>query len=286
MIRPQPLVPRVIQRVVALIYQEEGGRRVPVGPGFFLSYRNPVNPETGPNYNFLITARHLIFDKEGNPQRSWVRVNRKDQGTELILIGEDRVFVPTDKTVDLAALPGVYPEALIDPLYLQADEFVATRNDLQPPGFGVGAEALYLGLFNPYMGETRNQPITRFGRIALIPDEPVFWEDSNVRVILAEIASFPGSSGSPVFIFLGHRDERGLPVPRLLGVLKGSFTQKLPGEFVEADAKFLVNSVVGVAAIVPAFLLDDFIRQQVIPEVQREEAEGSEGSANDGPDNK
>lgn len=160
----------------------------------------------------------------------------------------------------------------IDPLYLQADEFVATRNDLQPPGFGVSAEVLYLGLFNPHVGETRNQPITRFGRVALIPDEPVFWENSYVHVILAEMSAFGGTSGSPVFIHLGHTDQRGLPVPRLLGILKGSFTQKLPAELVDIDAKLLVTNVVGISAIVPAFLLDDFIRQQVIAEVERDGA--------------
>jgi hypothetical protein len=90
--------------------------------------------------------------------------------------------------------------------------------------FGAEAEVLYFGLFSSHVGEARNQPITRFGRIALVPDEPVFWEDSNVRVILAEIASFPGPSGSPVFIFAGHTDDRRRPAPRLLGVLKGSFT--------------------------------------------------------------
>jgi hypothetical protein len=269
----QPLVPRVIQNTVALIYHELDGQPTPAGTGFFISYRSPVNPEAGPNYHFLITARHLIFDKNGTRQRAWARVNRKDKGTELVPVGNDRIYVPADPTIDLVVLPGVYVEAPVDLLYLQADEFVATREDLQPPRFGVGADVLYSGLFNPHIGETRNRPITRFGRMALIPDDPVFWEEQYVRVLLAEIASYPGSSGSPVFIFLGHTDQRGLPVPRLLGVLKGSFTQKLPGEFPEAEAKFLVNSVVGVAAIVPAFLLDDFIRQQVIPEVEQDETE-------------
>lgn len=267
-------VPQILQKVITVIYHKVGERHDPVGTGFFLSYNNPTNPQV--RYQFLVTARHLIFDDAGERYSAWVRVNRKDQGTELISLGDDKAFVPDDRTVDLAVLPGNYPSLQIDPLYLDADEFTATRNDLQPPGFGIGAEVLYMGLFNPHIGETRNQPITRFGRIALLPDEPVFWANDYVRVILAEINAFGGSSGSPVFIYLGHRDERGLPVPRLLGVLKGSFTQKHPATLVEIDATVLVMNVVGIAAIVPAFVLDDFIRQQVIPALEREAEEESD----------
>ncbi len=104
MIRPQPLVPQIIQKTVTVIYHEEGERPVPAGTGFFLSYRNPANPEVGPNYNFLVTARHLIFDKTGARHRAWARVNRKDKGTELIPIADDQVFSPADETVDLAVL--------------------------------------------------------------------------------------------------------------------------------------------------------------------------------------
>lgn len=272
MIQP-PRIPLILQKLVTVIYHAEKEQHYPVGTGFFLSYHNAPNPEI--HYDFLVTARHLIFDKDGNRHRAWVRVNRKDKGTELIWTGDDKPFVPPDKTVDLAVLPGHYLDLPIDPLYLEAHEFVATRDDLQPPRYGVGAEVFYMGLFNPHVGETRNQPITRFGRIALTPDEPVLWEDEYVRVILAEINAFGGTSGSPVFIYLGHTDARGLPLPKLLGVLKGSFTQKHDATLIGIDAKLLITNVVGVAAIVPAFMLDDFIRQQVIPALEREAAGGS-----------
>ena len=131
-----------------------------------------------------------------------------------------------------------------------------------------------MGLFIPHVGETRNQPITRFGRIALIPDEPVLWEDTYVRVILAEITAFGGNSGSPVFVFLGHTDAQGLPVPRLLGVLKGSFTQEHVASITGYDEQFRVTNTAGIAAIVPAVTLDDFVRQQVIPQLIREAAGG------------
>jgi hypothetical protein len=266
-------IPRVLQKTVPVIYHEDKGRQVPQGTGFFLSYRNPVDSKA--KFDLLVTSRHLIFDTGGNRARAFVRVNRKGEGTELIEISDDEVLLPPDPNVDLAVLPGVYPELPIDPMYIQADEFVAKAEDLQPPGFGVGAEVFYMGLFIPHVGETRNQPITRFGRVALIPDEPVLWEDTYVRVILAEMTAFRGNSGSPVFVYLGHTDSRGLPVPRLLGVLKGSFTQEHVARITGYEETFRVENTAGIAAIVPAVLLDNFVRQEVIPRLLREAPGGS-----------
>lgn len=129
-----------------------------------------------------------------------MRVNVQGSGTTLIPLHEEKVFLPSDPTIDLAVLPGIDPDVRIAAQYLAANDFIATREDLKLPGFGVGAEVMYLGLFNPHVGESRNQPVARFGRVALVPDEPVFWEDYPVRVILAEINAFGGSSGSPVFV--------------------------------------------------------------------------------------
>ena len=120
-----PRILRLLQKTVPVIYHEKEGLQIPQGTGFFLSYRNPANSKV--KFDLLVTARHLIFDKEGNRYPAFVRVNRKDEGTELIEIGDDEAFVPPDRNVDLAILPGAYPDLPINPMYLQADESSAAR---------------------------------------------------------------------------------------------------------------------------------------------------------------
>lgn len=276
-ISPFQRVPQILGEIVTIIYEEsDASAPVPVGTGFFINYSSAA--KLGLNHRFLVTARHLIFDKEGKRLRTLVRVNVQGSGTTLIPLHEEKVLLPSDPTIDLAELPEIDPDVRIAAQYLAANDFIATREDLKLPGFGVGAEVMYLGLFNPHVGESRNQPVARFGRVALVPDEPVFWEDYPVRVILAAINAFGGSSGSPVFVYLGHRDHRGLPLPKLLGVVKGSFTEKHRGELVEIKAPVLVTNVAGMAGIIPAYLLDDLIRQDVIPAVDQSEiSEGTSG---------
>jgi len=89
-------------------------------------------------------------------------------------------------------------------------------------------DVIFSGLFLNFQGAMRNYPIVRHGKIAMLPDEKVFFDETDPPqdLILAEVTSFGGNSGSPVFLELPL-----LRIPQiadakryyLLGVMKGFF---------------------------------------------------------------
>jgi len=92
-------------------------------------------------------------------------------------------------------------------------------------------EVLFTGLFAGYFGAQKNYPVVRHGRLALLPGEDVAIDaekpDKKSQVYLAEVTSYGGNSGSPVFLRIGALRE-GLTVNmalgytyHLLGVMKG-----------------------------------------------------------------
>ena len=77
---------------------------------------------------------------------------------------------------------------------------------------------------------------------------------------------FGGNSGAPVLGFLGHRGSTTkLPEPRLLGVLKGSFTDRHRAEIEGPGLDLVLRNLVGVGAVVPIYLVEQILRSQVVP---------------------
>ncbi|MBA7678780.1 hypothetical protein ES703_87058 [subsurface metagenome] len=83
---------------------------------------------------------------------------------------------------------------------------LATDAVITAKGTGIGDEIFFVGLFSEHYGQEHNLPIVRFGNISLMPDEKIsvrVTADSIIPVYgyLAEAMSWPGHSGSPVFIY-------------------------------------------------------------------------------------
>jgi hypothetical protein len=62
-----------------------------------------------------------------------------------------------------------------------------------------------MGLFSEHPGGDHNEPIARFGNIALMPAEKVTVDvgdsTAHIRAYLVEARSWGGHSGSPAFVF-------------------------------------------------------------------------------------
>jgi hypothetical protein len=266
------LVPLIFQKAVPAIYHvDQEGKPKPVGTGFFLSYSHPTDPQR--EVSLLVTARHLIFTKSGQRIPDvLMRANLVGGGSVIVPL-DGSAFAPMDPSLDFAVLAGTYPDAPIDMIHIGAETLMATQEELTSPPFGVGAELFFVGLFIPIEGHQRIQPITRYGRISLIPEDPVYWneEEGYIRVMLAEMMVFPGNSGAPVFVDLGHTNSKGERYPRLFGVVKGTFTQEHAGVVGDKgdEYEFRVKNTAGIAGVVPALFLDRFIRQTVIPVVAK-----------------
>jgi hypothetical protein len=85
-----------------------------------------------------------------------------------------------------------------------------------------GDSVLFAGLFIQYLGGSRLEPIVRSGKIAMLPRDLINTTLGKPgHVILAEVHSFGGNSGSPVFVE-AHLDRRSLAFNyEFLGVVAG-----------------------------------------------------------------
>jgi tetratricopeptide (TPR) repeat protein len=121
-------------------------------------------------------------------------------------------------------------------------------------------EILFTGLFDWNPGAKKNYPIVRHGKLASLFEERIPLDRSNpsktVEVHLADVMSFGGNSGSPVFLRLGGlREATNALTPYsyyLLGVMKGFFPEGLNFSIEVAEMKGSVAQNSGIAAIIPA----------------------------------
>jgi hypothetical protein len=174
-------------------------------------------------------------------------------------------FYPTDDSVDLAASPIDLDKTIYDVQTVPFDMLSDQKADALREGDAV----LFTGLFIQYMGQTRMQPIVRSSSVAMLPDEvlPTTLKKPG-HVYLAEVHSFGGNSGSPMFVDVAglRRGEAGYHF-KLLGVVAGEV-------FETADFRLQVATTVsgeisansGISVVVPASDIKALLEH---PELQR-----------------
>ena len=99
---------------------------------------------------------------------------------QLSLTGDGAVPVfehPTDRTVDLAIIPALPDQSLYDFQFIP-DDMLTTKESFSELHISEGSDVFFTGLFAQFIGQARNYPITRFGRVAMMPDEKIPWQDS------------------------------------------------------------------------------------------------------------
>ena len=158
------------------------------------------------------------------------------------------------------------PDTIYDFKTIQLDLF-ATQDKIESLRLNETDEVLFSGLFLPYHGANKNYPIVRYGKLALIPKEKIPWSNpaggtSLQDLYLADIISWGGNIGSPVFVRLsGAREQGGILAGVqyiLIGIMQGYFDSDRPASIDTAqttdtahfDIQLTDNS--GIAAIVPA----------------------------------
>ena len=147
---------------------------------------------------------------------------------------------------------------------------IKSKEDFKKTKIGLGSDVFFAGLFVPHYGLKSNVPIFRFGRVAMLPDECVQWNERHkppqcVELYLLETMSFGGASGSPVFFSLRIDRELGQIYTgweiMLAGVMRGNFNEPRAGDFIEAPDRVapLFGQNVGIAAVTPAHLLREIL---------------------------
>jgi hypothetical protein len=254
-----------------------------IGTGFLIFV--PI-PELGKNasghqqgYNFLVTAKHMIRqstpDHKLGPYAKNVTVifnkfasdNPSGQLRDQVDIdildsrGDLCWFVDRSDPVADVALHQVSIDANSVDFKTFPQDLFATKSIVSEKHINENDEVLFSGLFTKFIGSKKNYPIVRHGHLALLPGEDVPVDndrpDKKTQIYMAEVTSFGGNSGSPVFLRLGGvRESVNVKLEGynyyLLGVMSGYYP----------DIETKQNS--GIAFIVPADKINDILASDLM----------------------
>lgn len=252
-----------IKKCTTFIFIEKEGKVVPNGTGFFVGVKDTEKPDSYKVY--LVTAKHVLKNEKGEYfSVIHIRLNKLDGTSDLIKIDLTgvKIMAHADNDVDIALFSCLPDQKIYDFKFLP-DNLISTNEVIEKNGIAEGDEVFFTGLFTSYIGQKRNQPIVRFGKVALMPDEKIEWKENNkpVRLIdlyLLECQSYGGNSGSPVFFQLNPLRKPGQlslggPVIFLAGLMTGSFLNGSEVQITEAkDNKLFSLQNIGIAAVTPA----------------------------------
>lgn len=190
-------IPTNVNKCIAFILKSETNENQPIGTGFFVSYKYPERNDV--HYTFLVTAKHVLFDDEGNRHsRLLLRMNDKATGIakDFDIINPNAWFFHKNvAAVDIAVQP-LFPKDA-DILYVSSKHFV-TNDLLEKNKIDIGDDVFYSGLLSYHIGKEKISPIVRFGKLALITDEKTI--DGKFYNFI-DSGNIPGHSGAPVFLW-------------------------------------------------------------------------------------
>lgn len=253
----QSLIPQY-NKVVSFLYVLNNGNYEPYGTGFLVSI--PAKTRVGSYYIYLVTAKHVILDQNKVPLMNiYAKFNNTKDSSEmfkidLIWTGSNKVvYLHSDSTIDLAVIPVVLPSNL-DYKFIDSKQIIM-RSEYEKENINIGTEIFFTGLFTRYIGSKTINPIFRFGKLCLIPNEKIEFDKINREILLIESSTFGGNSGSPVFF---HYIKGNSTYVRLAGVVLGSFNQgQILGKPISKDS--VVWSSLGISAITPSEFINDIL---------------------------
>jgi hypothetical protein len=245
---------------------------VPLGTGFFVAY---ADRRRRPNHDFsyLVTAKHVLLDVDGTFLPSvTIRLNLQSaaadsdfgfirdipvtdaQGNLLWLHSEDQAE-------DVVVLPLSPDQHEFDFTTISTGMFLNDRA-LNSGAVAEGDDLYFIGLMEQYYGTKRNYPLVRRGTLALLTDEYIDTPSGRQKIFIADLQSWPGNSGSPVFILGGRRDRPIVAGSNFgfLGMIVASFlnrfTVPLNGEQPARQLETGDRANTGVTCIVPAAVIE------------------------------
>lgn len=264
-----PIPPETKKCVGFIFRKDSAGRDIPIGTGFYVATQSPDKKQ---QHGYLVTAKHVL--QSGATGRTYlaeviVRLNRKGGGTETCEIPlqtegrEKNVFFHKDASVDVCVIPLPYDFSSLDVIFLPTS-WVTSKQQFEQLKISEGSDVFFVGMFTPHLGKSKNYPVARFGRVALLSDEKIDFGGEPQDLYLIETFSFGGNSGSPVFFYLGSdRDPGALivsrPIVKLAGIMTGAFSKTLSIVKDQKIAGQIPLNNMGIAAVTPAYTLWEVI---------------------------
>jgi len=239
----------------------------PLGTVFFVGY---PDARGGPDFGFfyVVTAKHVLKDADGSFLKEIkLRLNRKEPngGSSVEFIGPVPVTDaqgrpiwfqdPSDDAVDVAAYPLAPNQQRFDFTSIHVSMF-ADGNTIKTERVAEGDLLYFIGLMAQYYGDLKNYPVVRRGALGILTDEKIETPTGRQHAFIAELTSWPGNSGSPVFLNLAGLRGGNLTVGtnlKFLGILSGSFLNRSRGTVLNSDTFISGNDFnTGVSFIIPA----------------------------------
>lgn len=259
--------------------QDKEGKMIPNGTGFFVGVRHESKPEVFSVY--FVTAKHVLQDKTGSYLPEIVlRLNKLDGTSDFVKFDQSKlnIFEHEDKDVDIAVFNCLPTQAVYDFKFIP-DELIAHNEIIKKHEIAEGDEVFFSGLFTSHIGQKRNQPIIRFGKVALIPEEKIEWKEDGkalkfMDLYLLECQSFGGNSGSAVFFQLNPLRRPGQlsfggPIVLLAGVMTGSFLHGSNVQIAGAVQNLVSLQNLGIAAVTPAHKLHEILFSPILIEARK-----------------
>jgi hypothetical protein len=217
-------------------------------------------------FGYLVTNRHMAEPSLGlnrpvSVLNTALRINLKTPTPDGRQAGALNLgpnvpwrFSP-DLSVDLAVVPFMPDISVFDFLTIPVSLF-ATKDVVTSRGVGEGDSVVLAGYFAQFPGMKKVQPIVREGMLAMMPDEDIRTTlGAPGHLYLADVHTFHGNSGSPVFVNLGGLRGGNMIVGtdyKLLDVVSGFFPES--ADLKIQAAATLIGTVEGnsnVTTIVP-----------------------------------
>jgi hypothetical protein len=281
-------IPKELLDAVVFLGSLQGAAQfVPEGTGFLVHLPIPDIPHL--KFNYLVTARHVYEKLEPNIH---IRVNQTNGGAlEIAADGTHWFFHPQHgkgNYIDVAVMEWPSLDGF-DVRFLSDATIFGKRGGLQDEHkIGLGDELFAVGLFASAVGLRRSMPIVRHGTMAMLPEDRVETaRHGHIEAYLAEIRSFGGLSGSPVFARATVSLNAGKGNPRmdvhgptgLLGLMHGHW-HVAEGDVNANEFHGPVNAPgvnLGIALVIPAYLIMETLNHPEL--LARREASAAQARA-------
>lgn len=258
-----PRIPDELQSSIVFIYPNiiaaQDGRSAG-GTGFFVEREDA---KTGLKTQYLITNTHVAQFE--NRAIKFCSTNGTCYFHEIK--ADEWVGHPNGDDISAVVFP-LLKDWNVTPLDLSA--LGVTQPRMAELNMGVGDEVFMLGRFISHSSMQLNQPLARFGNVAMMPGQTV--KDGrglDVEAFLVEMRSLSGFSGSPVFVYMGPGTYRGngsmMPFySETIGLMGIDTGHKVTHAKIESSSDELHNKLsvplnTGISIVAPMWSIDELL---------------------------
>ncbi|MBX4949594.1 trypsin-like peptidase domain-containing protein [Rhizobium binae] len=241
-------MPKILKRNFDSIAILLNAYNVPVGTAFLVEFRGTVFEK----FVYLVTCAHCV--------QNAVTVRLNDKSTFKVP-PEEWVHAPGN--VDLVAVDvtGHLSKELFDQEFIP--EGAIPYYDPDKPGdlrqYWVGDEIYILGLHVNEGNTGNNDPRARFGYLSGWNVKATQGNGHEGNVLIGDVRSRSGFSGSPVFAFRPHESDPTASKQHLIGIHSGQFPERI--EVTGTAEKFMANISSGMTIMVPSWKLRSFLQE-------------------------